>query len=126
MPPKLMNCTGTYVSWRVNQWKSVLFNVESKFCLQTGSKRFLTRVASMKETDFAGPKYVCVSLSRGIVNVQLHRDGIFNPIVRPYAGAVSDSFIVQDNNDRQHRARLVENYLREQIMVWVCRQVLWT
>ncbi|GFU43633.1 hypothetical protein TNCV_4483131 [Trichonephila clavipes] len=49
------------------------------------------------EWHFDGPK-VC-------------RRDTFRPYVIPYAVAIGDSFVFQDDNERPHRARLVENML---------------
>ncbi|GFV18321.1 transposable element Tcb1 transposase [Trichonephila clavipes] len=35
----------------------------------------------------------------------------FDLMSSPYAGAIGDSFVFQDDNARPHRARLVENML---------------
>ncbi|GFU17220.1 DDE_3 domain-containing protein [Trichonephila clavipes] len=35
----------------------------------------------------------------------------FDLMSSPYAGAIGDSFVFQDDNTRPHRARLVENML---------------
>ncbi|GFY25803.1 hypothetical protein TNCV_1915531 [Trichonephila clavipes] len=41
------------------------------------------------------------------------------PHVIPYAGAIGDCFVFQDDNARPHRARLVENMLEaEKYSVW--------
>ncbi|GFV35338.1 transposable element Tcb2 transposase [Trichonephila clavipes] len=40
-----------------------------------------------------------------------YADEILRPYVIPYAGAIRDSFVFQDDNARPHRARLVENML---------------
>ncbi|GFW68982.1 transposable element Tcb2 transposase [Trichonephila clavipes] len=40
-----------------------------------------------------------------------YADKIFQPHVIPYAGAIGDSFVFQDDNARPHRSRLVENML---------------
>ncbi|GFX13399.1 transposable element Tcb2 transposase [Trichonephila clavipes] len=40
-----------------------------------------------------------------------HADEILRSHVIPYAGAIGDSFVFQDDNARPHRARLVENML---------------
>ncbi|GFX90101.1 transposable element Tcb2 transposase [Trichonephila clavipes] len=40
-----------------------------------------------------------------------YADEILRPHVIPYAGVIGDSFVFQDDNDRPHRARLVENML---------------
>ncbi|GFY34773.1 transposable element Tcb2 transposase [Trichonephila clavipes] len=50
-------------------------------------------------------------------HLEWHFDGpkvcrrILRPHVIPYAGAIGDSFVFQDDNARPHRARLVENML---------------
>ncbi|GFY06740.1 transposable element Tcb2 transposase [Trichonephila clavipes] len=41
----------------------------------------------------------------------MYADEILRPHVIPYAGAIGDSFVFQDDNARPHRARLVENML---------------
>ena len=43
-----------------------------------------------------------------------YRDEILHPIVRPYAGAVGDGFILMDDNARPHRARVVTDYLENE------------
>jgi transposase len=43
-----------------------------------------------------------------------YRDEILHPIVRPYAGAVGDGFILMDDNTRPHRARVVTDYLEDE------------
>ncbi|GBM25972.1 hypothetical protein AVEN_223108-1 [Araneus ventricosus] len=40
-----------------------------------------------------------------------YRDEIFDPYVRPYAGAIGNDFILMDDNARPHRAVVVEDYL---------------
>jgi hypothetical protein len=41
-----------------------------------------------------------------------YRDEILAPIVRLYAGAIGDDFILMDDNARPHRARIGNEYLR--------------
>ena len=54
---------------------------------------------------------------RGTVNAHVYRDDILDAYVRPYAGAIGDAFLLQDDNARPHRARIVDVYLqRETIM----------
>jgi hypothetical protein len=43
-----------------------------------------------------------------------YRDEILHPIVRPYAGAVGDGFILMDDNGGPHRARVVTDYLENE------------
>ena len=40
-----------------------------------------------------------------------YRDEVLDPIVRPYAGAIGDDFILMDDNARPHRARVVTDHL---------------
>jgi hypothetical protein len=39
---------------------------------------------------------------------------ILAPIVRLYAGAIGDDFILMDDNARPHRARIVNEYLQQE------------
>ncbi|GFT62446.1 transposable element Tcb2 transposase [Trichonephila clavipes] len=41
----------------------------------------------------------------------MYADKILRPHVIPYAGAIGDSFVFQDDNARPHRAHLVANML---------------
>ena len=53
-----------------------------------------------------------------------YRDEILHELVRPYAGAVGEDFVVMDDNARPHRAYVVTEYLeREGIerMDWPAR-----
>jgi transposase len=43
-----------------------------------------------------------------------YRDEILAPIVRLYAGAIGDDFILMDDNARPHRARIVNEYLQQE------------
>ncbi|GFW12510.1 transposable element Tcb2 transposase [Trichonephila clavipes] len=54
-----------------------------------------------------GPAYH----SNGTLTGRRYADEILRPHVIPYAGAIGDSFVFQDDNARPHRARLVENML---------------
>lgn len=47
-------------------------------------------------------------------SVVRYQKGILASHVIPYAGAVSDEFIVIDDNSRLHRTRLVDKYLEDQ------------
>lgn len=127
-----------HVHWTPDQWRAVLFTDESRFSLQSDSRRYLiwrepgTRYhpSNIRERDAYGRGSVCVwggiSLGgrthlhvfpRGTVNAQVYRDDILDAYVRPYAGAIGDAFLLQDDNARPHRARIVDDYLqRETIM----------
>ncbi|GFW69306.1 transposable element Tcb2 transposase [Trichonephila clavipes] len=50
-------------------------------------------------------------IRNGTLTGRRYADEIHRPHVIPYAGAIGDSFVFQDDNARPHRARLVENML---------------
>ncbi|GFW13083.1 transposable element Tcb2 transposase [Trichonephila clavipes] len=57
----------------------------------------------------------------GPLTARRYRDEILRPIVAPYAAAIGDNFILMDDNCRQHRANLVEDFLfEEKIMRMEC------
>ncbi|GBN24624.1 Transposable element Tcb1 transposase [Araneus ventricosus] len=122
-----------HVHWTPDQWKTVLFTDESRFCLQSDSRRYLvwrepgTRYhpSNIRERGAYGGGSVCVwggiSLGgrtdlhvfpHGTVNAQAYRDDILHAYVHPYAGAIGDDFLLQDDNARSHRARIVDDYLQ--------------
>ncbi|GFV24604.1 transposable element Tc3 transposase [Trichonephila clavipes] len=60
----------------------------------------------------------------GTVTGLRYRDEIFDPYVRPYAAAIGNDFILMDDNARPHRARIVEEYLKDyglERMEWPAR-----
>ncbi|GFW14580.1 transposable element Tcb2 transposase [Trichonephila clavipes] len=63
-------------------------------------------------------------IRNGPLTGRRYADEILRPHVIPYAGAIGDSFVFQDDNAQPHRARLVENMLEAetiQRMEWpVC------
>lgn len=50
----------------------------------------------------------------GAVTGVRYMDEIFHPIVRPYAGAIGQDFVLMDDNARPHRARVVDQYLHQE------------
>ncbi|GFX86553.1 integrase catalytic domain-containing protein [Trichonephila clavipes] len=50
-------------------------------------------------------------IRNGTLTDRRYADEILRPHVIPYAGAIGDSFVFQDDNARPHRAHLVENML---------------
>ncbi|GBM06604.1 hypothetical protein AVEN_220040-1 [Araneus ventricosus] len=83
--------------------------------------------SNIRERDAYGGDNVCVwggiSLNghtnlhvfpRGTVNAQDYRNGILDAYVRPYAGAIGDDFLLQDDSARPHRARIVDDYLQQE------------
>ncbi|GFT52756.1 transposable element Tcb2 transposase [Trichonephila clavipes] len=50
-------------------------------------------------------------IRNGTLKGRRYADEILRPHVIPYAGAIGDSFVFQDDNAQPHRARLIENML---------------
>ncbi|GFX13957.1 retrovirus-related Pol polyprotein from transposon 297 [Trichonephila clavipes] len=50
-------------------------------------------------------------IRNGTLTSRRYADEILRPHVIPYAGAIGDSFVFQDDNSRPHRDHLVENML---------------
>ncbi|GBM65998.1 hypothetical protein AVEN_152202-1 [Araneus ventricosus] len=42
------------------------------------------------------------------------RDDILDAYMRHYAGAIGDDFLLQDDNARSHRARIMDDYLQQE------------
>ena len=50
-----------------------------------------------------------------------YRDDIVDPIIRPFAGAIGDDFVLMHDNARPHVARVVQDYMEEagiEVMDW--------
>ena len=60
----------------------------------------------------------------GTVNARRYIDDILGPYVIPYAGAISEEFVLIDDNATAHRARIVIQYREDQgveRMYWSAR-----
>lgn len=134
-----------HVNWTLDQWRSVLFTDESRFSLDSDSRRRLvwreagTRYhpSNIVERDRYGGAGVLVwggisiggrtdlyVLPRGTMTGQRYRDDVLARHVEPFARDHGPGFILQDDNARPHRARLVDRFLEEhhiQRMVWPSR-----
>ncbi|GFU39457.1 transposable element Tcb2 transposase [Trichonephila clavipes] len=92
-----------HVSWTQQQWASVLFTDESRFTMESDSGRI----------SLGGHTELHV-FHGGTVFGLRYRDEILDPYVRPYAAAIGNDFILMDDdNARPHRARIVEEYLED-------------
>ncbi|GFT40640.1 transposable element Tcb2 transposase [Trichonephila clavipes] len=123
-----------HVSWTRQRWASVLFTDESRFTLKSYSELLLiwrersTRYHQSNTVE----RHICrgggIMVWTGISlggHTDLHmfqgetltgvryRDEILDPYVLPYAGAIGNDFILMDNNERPHRAVIVEG-----VLVW--------
>ncbi|GFU07179.1 DDE_3 domain-containing protein [Trichonephila clavipes] len=52
--------------------------------------------------------------SRGNVNSHTYRDDILDAYGLPYVGAIGDAFVLQGDNARLHRSRIVDAYLEQE------------
>lgn len=118
--------------------RNILFTDESRFCLDFHDGR--RRVWRSKNERYANCNVVehdrfgggsimvwgGISLDgstdlyvirNGSLNALRYRDEILDPIVRPFAGAIGDDFILMDDNARPHRARIVNDYLARESIV---------
>ena len=50
-------------------------------------------------------------LPKGTVSAEVYREDILNAYVRPYAEAIVDVFLLQDDNARSHGAGIIDDYL---------------
>ncbi|UYV80733.1 hypothetical protein LAZ67_19001562, partial [Cordylochernes scorpioides] len=122
-------------AWTHDQWANVLFSDESRFSLNTDSRRvFIWREpgtryhpSNIREIDsFRGGSlliWVGISSSRrtplhifsvGTLTAQRYRDEILEPYLRPYRDQIGHNLIFMDDNARPHRARLVNEYLQSE------------
>ena len=54
-----------------------------------------------------------------------YRNEILDPIVRPFAGAIGNNFILMQDNPRPHTARLSMDYLYHQGIEWMNWPARW-
>ncbi|GFS88916.1 transposable element Tcb2 transposase [Trichonephila clavipes] len=119
--------------WEQHDWSQVLFTDESRFSLECDTRRVLVWRDRGTRNN---PAFVCERLQyrragwmvwggisiggrtdlhiiwNGTLTGRRYADEILRPHVIPYAGAIGDSFVFQDDNARPHRVRLVENMLK--------------
>ncbi|UYV77413.1 hypothetical protein LAZ67_15000933, partial [Cordylochernes scorpioides] len=122
-------------AWTHDQWANVLFSDESRFSLNTDSRRvFIWREpgtryhpSNIRGIDsFRGGSFLVwagISFSRrtplhifsgGTLTAQRYRDEILEPYLRPYKDQIGHNFILMDDNARPHRARLINEYLQSE------------
>ena len=53
-------------------------------------------------------------IKNGALTGARYQDEILDPFVRPYDGAVGQDFVLMDDNARQHRACVVNEYLEHE------------
>ena len=127
-----------HVNWTQNDWASVLFTDESRFCVDFTNRR--ARVWRMPNERFAP---VCVAehdrfgggsvmvwagisaqgktdlhvIDNGMLTALRYVNEILDVYVHPYAGAVGENFILMDDNAYAHKARITDQYLAQATIV---------
>ncbi|GFX03150.1 transposable element Tcb2 transposase [Trichonephila clavipes] len=120
------------IDWEQHDWSQVLFTDESLFSLECDTRCVLVwrdrgtrnNPAFVRERSqyrragwmvwggiSIGGRTDLHIIRNGTLTGRRYADEILRPHVIPYAGAIGDSFVFQDDNARPHRARLVENML---------------
>ncbi|GBM72208.1 Transposable element Tcb1 transposase [Araneus ventricosus] len=132
-------------SWTQEQWDHVLFTDESRFNIQTDSRRAMIwrepwtcyRAPNIVERDhYRGGRLLVWAgiatngrtdlyvFARSSVTVVRYGDEILHPLVRPFIAAMGTDAIFMVDNARPHRARLVRSYLESETilqMAWPTR-----
>ncbi|GBN21523.1 hypothetical protein AVEN_74959-1 [Araneus ventricosus] len=132
-----------HVLWTPQQWSCVMFSDESRFSLQSDSRRtFIWRAPGTRyhqENTIERQRYggagwlVCGGIilgSRTDLHVQsvtmtghIYRDVILEQHVRLFRGAMGAEFLFMDDNARPHRANIVDECLQSEDMrispVWI-------
>ena len=140
-----LNFAREHQNWQLRHWMPVLFTDESRFSVSTNDRR--ARVwrrqgeryadCNIVEVDPYGGGSVMVwagvsldgrtdlyVFARGGITAARYRDEILEPIVRPYAGAIGEAFILMQDNARSHTARLCMAFLEDEgiaVMDWPAR-----
>ncbi|GBN59779.1 Transposable element Tcb2 transposase [Araneus ventricosus] len=126
--------------WSMDQWATVLFTDESRFSLNTDSRRtFIWREpgtrylpSNVRDIDHYGGGGLMVwagimldgraplhVFERGTVTGVRYRYEILEPYVRLFRGVVGPEFILMDDNERPHRALLVDEFLESEDIRWM-------
>lgn len=124
-----------HLPWTSLQWGNVLFTDESRFSLDTDSRRVFIwrepgtryRHSNIRERDRFGGGGIMVwagimlngrtslhVFEGGSLTGQTYRDRILEPYVRLFRGGFGPNFIFMDDNARPHRANLVDEYLESE------------
>ena len=118
--------TRHHANWGVRRIRPVLFTDESRFCLDFhDGQRLVWRQKNERFKNCWGSVMVWGGISydgstdlyvirNGSLTGIRYRDEILAPIVRLYAGAIGDDFILMDDNATPHRAIIVNEYLQQE------------
>lgn len=118
--------------WNLNMWRNVMFSDESRFCLRKLDGRVKVwrrpgeRYADCcidRVTAFGGGSIMVwggisiigktrLVIVDGNLNAVRYRDEILQPVAIPYLRQLGANGILQDDNARPHRARVITDYLQ--------------
>ncbi|UYV64060.1 hypothetical protein LAZ67_2006425 [Cordylochernes scorpioides] len=122
-----------HVAWNPDEWKRVMFTDESRFSLNSDSRRvFVWREVgtrnnprNMVEKDpyrsqgfmvwagiFLGGRTALHIFRQGTLTGQRYRDEILAAYVMPQALEMGENFLLMDDNARPHRAGVVDTFLQ--------------
>ncbi|GFV28868.1 transposable element Tcb1 transposase [Trichonephila clavipes] len=120
-----LTCSREHALWTPQQWSCVMFSDESRFSLQTDSRRTLIwRVplnvtVTVVQNGSLGRNYSCGS--RTYLHVQsvtmighIYGDVILEQHARLFRGAMGAEFLFMDDNARPHRANIVDECLQSE------------
>ncbi|GFW88264.1 transposable element Tcb1 transposase [Trichonephila clavipes] len=115
--------------WTPRQWSCVMFSDESRFSLQSDSRRTLiwrapgTRyhqentVTVVQDGSFGEELFLVRELTcmfRVTMTGHIYRDVILEQHVRSFRGAMGAKFLCMDDNTRPHRANIVDECLQSE------------
>ena len=127
-----LNWCRQHRQWNLQMWGNVMFSDKSRFCLRTldgrikvwrrQGKRFAD-CCTDRVTSFGGGSIMVwggISLRgktdlviiEGNLNAVRYRDDILEPVAIPYLQNMGPNAILQDDNARPHRARIIGEYLQ--------------
>lgn len=124
----------THQHWTRQQWSQVLFTDESRFTVSFSDgrarvwrrqgERFIDGAVQERDRFGGGSVMVWGGFSHhhrtplqrihGYLTGQRYRDDILQPVCVPTLQAIGQNAILQDDNARPHRARVVTEYLQQQ------------
>ena len=128
-----LNWARAHVAWTRQQWATVLFSDESRFTVsfhdgrirvwRRQGERYQDPTISQRDRHGGGSVMVWGGISRnhktslhcvqGSMTGVSYRDSILQPVVLPTLQAMGPQAILQDDNARPHRARVVNDFLRQ-------------
>ena len=122
-----------HVRWTRHQWSQVLFSDESRFTMnhndgrlrvwRSPGQRFIDATVQEKVAFGGGSVMVWEGFSlhhrtplyhvQGNLNGLRYRDEILRPLAVPTLQQIGPMAVYQDDNARQHRARVVNDFLQQ-------------